>query len=143
MKTEMPILVKTSSTGLDHILGSAVILNWEAVACQSQPATIRIEYHIGTDGSVDYLKLWACGREYWSLICDYSPHGGWADGPRFSNGYHSRPLGRLLQSIIMNQKMFRHECGPNSNATLEITIPTAEDTDCATQRVNEAFQRSA
>lgn len=143
MKTEMPIPTKGPSTALDHILGSAVILNWEAVACQSQPAKIRIEYHIGTDGSVDYLKLWACGREYWSLICDYSPHAGWSDGPRFSNGYHSRPLGRLLQSIIMNQKMFWHECGPNSSATLEIGIPTAADTDCATQRVNEAFQRSA
>src|ERR1700742_1267799 len=113
MKTELP--TKTTSTALGHILGSAVVLNWDALACQSKPATVRIEYHIGIDGSVDYLKLWACGREYWSLICDYSPHLGWSDGPRFSNGYHSRSLGRLLQSIMMNQNLFRHDGGPNTN----------------------------
>ncbi|HEY1732026.1 MAG TPA: hypothetical protein VGG15_09760 [Terriglobales bacterium] len=141
MKTEL--VAKTSNTALEHILGSAVILNWQALACQYNSATVKVEYHIGVDGSVDYLKLWACGREYWSLICDYSPHAGWSDGPRFSNGFHSRPLGRLLQSIIMNQNMFRHNCSPNSSATLEVGTPTPEDTDCATQRVNEAFQRSA
>ena len=140
MKTELP---SNTNTALDHILTSAVVLNWAAVACQYQPATVRIEYHVGADGAVDYLKLWACGREYWSLICDYAPHAGWSDGPRFSNGYHSRPLGRLLQSIIMNQNLFDHGHRPNTSATFEVGIPTPEDTDSATQRVNEAFQRTA
>src|SRR5271154_4065901 len=108
MKTELPVK-PTGTMALNHILGSAVVLNWDAVACHSTSATVRIEYHIGMDGSVDYLKLWAGGREYWSLICDYSPHGGWSDGPRFSNGYHSRTLGRLLQAIILNQNLFRHD----------------------------------
>jgi len=138
MKTELPS--QASVTTLDHILGSAVVLNWDALACQSSAATVRIEYHIGMDGSVEYLKLWARGREYWSLICDCSPHSGWSDGPRFSNGYHSRSLGRLLQSIMLNQSLFRHDCSPNTNATLEIGTPTAEDTSHATQRVNEVFQ---
>lgn len=140
MKTELA--ARTSSTALEHILGSAVILNWQALACQYNSATVRVDYHIGVDGSVDYLKLWARGREYWSLICDYSPNTGWSDGPRFSNGFHSRPLGRLLQSIIMNQDLFCHDRSPNSSNTIEIATPTAEDTDCATQRVNEAFPRS-
>ncbi len=140
MKSELPL--KTSGTALDQILGSAVVLHWDAVACQSKPAMVRIEYHIGADGAVDCLKLWACGREYWSLICDYSPHVGWSDGPRFSNGYHSRALGRLLQSIMLNQNLFRHDCSPNSKATLEIGTPTAEDTSCAMLRVDEAFQRA-
>jgi hypothetical protein len=139
MKTELA--PKASSTALDHILGSAVVLNWDAVACQSKAATVRIEYHIGMDGSVEYLKLWARGHEYWSLVCDYSPHLAWSDGPRFSNGYHSRSLGRLLQSIMMNQNLFRNDCTPNTNAILEIGTPTAEETSYATQRVNEAFQR--
>jgi hypothetical protein len=67
----------------------------------------------------------------------------WSDGPCFSNGYHSRPLARLLQSIMMNQPLFRHDCGPNTNATLDIGTPTSEDTSCAMQRVNEAFPRPA
>jgi hypothetical protein len=141
MKPEL--VAKTPGTALEHILASAVILNWQAVACQYNSAAVRVEYHIGVDGTVDCLKLWACGREYWSLICDYSPHAGWSDGPRFSNGFHSRPLGRLLQSIIMNQNLFRHDCSPNSSVTLEVGIPTPEDTDRATQRVNDAFPRPA
>ena len=93
MKTELPL--KAPVAALNHILSSAVVLNWDAVASQSVPATVRLEYHIGTDGSVEYLKLWSLGREYWSLICDYTPNTGWSDGPRFTNGYHSRSLGRL------------------------------------------------
>ena len=122
-------------------MSSAVVLNWDAVACQVAPATVRLEYHIGSDGLVEYLKLWVRGREYWSLICDYTPNAGWSDGPRFANGYHSRSLGRLVQSILMNQGLFRHDCGPNTNATLEIHSPTAEDISLATERVNEAFPR--
>jgi len=141
MTNEVP--VKPSTTALENILSSAVVLNWDAVTCQSQAAMIRIEYHIGIDGAVESLTMWARTREYWSLVCDYSPHMAWSDGPRFSNGYHSRPLGRLLQSIFMNQNMFQHGCRPNSSATLEIVAPSSQDTDCATQRINEAFQRAS
>ena len=141
MKPELP--PKTSDTALEHILSSAVVLNWAAVACQYQGASVRIDYHIGTDGAVDYLKLWACGREYWSLICDYAPLAGWSDGPRFANGYHSRSLGRLLQTIMMNQNLFRHDHRPNTSATVEIGIPTPEETECAAQRVSQAFERPA
>lgn len=134
-------LVKVSGIALEDILGSAVVAHWDALACQFTPSRVRIEYHIGPDGAMESLKLWVRAREYWSLACDYSPHMAWADGPRFTNGYHSQPLGRLLQSIMMNQSLFRHDRGPNSNATLEISTPTPEDTDSATQRVTEAFQR--
>ncbi len=138
MKPELP--PKPSGTvALDHILRSAVVLNWDALAAGSPSGTVRVEYHIGTDGLVDHLKLWARAHEYWSLICDYSPDVGWSDGPRFQNGYHSRPLGRLLQSVMMNQNLFRHDCNPNSNATLEIRTPTVEEIEYATQRVKEAF----
>lgn len=128
---------------LDHILTSVVVINWDALTASSATARIRVEYHIATDGSVEYLKLWMSAREYWSLICDYSVHAGWSDGPRFSNGYHSRSLGRLLQSIMLNQKLFCHSCEPNSNGLLEIATPTLEDTAAAQLRVSETFQRSA
>lgn len=143
MKLVPPAKTLTPSTALEEILGSAVILNWDALACQYKAAMVRIEYHIGMDRTLESLKLWSRAPEYWSLVCDYSPHTAWADGPRFTNGYHSRPLGRLLQSIMMNQNLFRHDCSPNTNATLEISTPTTEETSCAMQRVNEAFQRPA
>jgi hypothetical protein len=138
MTNEAPI---TATTGLEDILGSAVVLHWAAVACQSTKPIVRVEYYVDAEGVVQSLKLWCRAREYWSLVCDYSPQMTWSDGPHFSNGYHSRPLGRLLQSILLNQAMFRHDCRPNSSATFDVGSPTADDSDCAVQRVNEAFQR--
>jgi len=142
MKTEIPPKA-FGSVALNHILESAVVLNWDALACGSTNCLVKIEYHIGSDGALEYLRLWARAREYWSLICNCSIHRGWSNGPCFSNGYHSHRLGRLLQSIMLNQNQFRHDHGPNSNGTLEIGPPTVEDATCATARVNEAFQRPA
>ena len=126
---------------IDHILTSAVILNWEALAGSSSTRKVRVEYHIGIDGSVEYLTIWGSAREYWSLICNYSVNPGWSDGPSFSNGFHSRTLGRLLQSIMMNQNLFCHGRKPNTNGMLEIGAPSLQDTDNARVRVTETFQR--
>jgi hypothetical protein len=142
MKTELP-LKAPGSVALDHILGSAVILNWDALACDSTNGLVKIEYHIGPDRSLEYLRLWARAHEYWSLICDCSTDRGWTDGPRFSNGYHSRNLGRLLQLIMLNQNRFGHDRRPNTNCTIEVGPPTAVDTTHATARVSEAFHRPA
>ena len=137
MKTQLPL--RPLASPLDHILSSAVVLNWNALACQSEPTMMRLEYHVGRDCAIESLKLWACSRDYWSLICDYTPSVGWSDGPRFTNGYHSRSLARLFQSILMNQNRFQHGHKPNTNATLEIHTPTAEDTLLASDRVSEAL----
>lgn len=127
---------------IDHILTSAVVLNWEALTA-SPTGKVRIEYHVGSDGSVETVTIWGSAREYWSLICNYSVNPAWSDGPSFSNGFHSRTLGRLLQSIMMNQNLFFHDRKPNSNGQLEIGAPTPQDTDNARLQVNETFQRSA
>jgi hypothetical protein len=142
MKTELPPEAP-GRVALDHILGSAVILNWDALACGSTNGLVKIEYHIGSDGCLEYLRLWARAREYWILICDCSTHRRWTDGPRFSNGYHSRNLGRLLQSIMLNQNRFGYDRRPNTYGTVEIGPPTAEETTRATARVSEAFQLPA
>jgi len=131
------------TVALDQILSSAVVVSWDDLACGSTNALVKIEYHIGTDGALEYLRLWARAREYWSLICDCSNHRGWSDGSRFSNGYHSHRLGQLLQLIMLNQNLLQHDCSPNSNGTLEIGPPTAAHTTCATAWVSEAFQRPA
>jgi hypothetical protein len=138
MKLEIG-LKACSAVPLDQILGSSVVLNWRSLGLATTVAEVKIEYHVGSEGSVDCLKLWACTGEYWTLICDYVPNVGWSDGPRFSNGYHSRRLGRLLQSILMNQNLFTHRRNPNTNGTVEISVPTVEQTTSATLQVNEAF----
>ncbi len=138
--SEMPIKA-TQPVQLNHILTSAVVLNWDALT--SSGGRVRLEYHVGADGSLDDLKMWGSAREYWSLICAYSVNPGWSDGPRFSNGFHSRALGRMLQAIMMNQSLFRHDQGPNSNGLLEIGVPSLQDCEAARVLVNDTFQRPA
>jgi hypothetical protein len=140
MKTEISTTPSAPPQPLDELLNSAVVLNWDALTQSSTPGRVRVEYHIGADGAVEYLKLWNSAREYWSLICEYSTHLAWADGPRFCNGYHSRPLARLLQSIFMNQSMCTHDRAPNANGILEVGPPTTDDVEAARVRLSETFQ---
>ena len=137
MKIEAPS--NPGGLALDQVLGSAVIINWNALVAGAPEGLVKVEYHVGADGALEDLRLWALTREYWTLICEYSSRVGWADGPRFLNGFHSRPLSRLLQSIMSNQVLFQHQCTPNTNGTIEVRTPTAEDTMHATLRVNEMF----
>lgn|SRR5208283_114664 len=125
---------------LDRILQSAVILNWKDLVQATAGGLLQIEYHIGASRSVDSLKMWCSNtRGYWSLICDYSIHPGWSNGPRFSNGFHSRDLGRLLESIMMNQDLFRHESEPNRNVVVQVAPPTSEATAIAKLQLTEIF----
>ncbi len=133
--TPSPVLTQP----LDEFLMSAVMLNWDALTQSSTPGRVRVEYHIGADGGLEYLKIWSIARDYWSLICEYSTHLGWSDGPRFCNGYHSRSLARLLQSIFMNQGQCTHGRGPHANGMLEVGPPTAEDLEAARLRVGQGF----
>lgn len=137
MKIELPS--NPGGLALDQVLGSAVVMNWNALVAGAPEGLVKVEYHVGQDGALEDLRLWALTREYWTLVCEYSLRVGWADGPRFLNGFHSRPLSRLLQSIMLNQVLFLNQCTPNTNGTIEVRTPTEEDTTHATLRVNEMF----
>jgi len=138
MKTEL--ILKTANTvSLDQVLSNSVVLSWNSLGLGSAISAVNIEYHVDPEGAVDSLKLWACSGQYSSLICEYSPHVGWSDGPRFTNGFHSRQLGRLLQSILLNGPLFAHGRRPNTNGTIEIGPPTVEQTTDATMQLHEAF----
>jgi len=142
MKSEIPIAPAAPPQPLDELLKSAVVLNWQALTQSSTAGRVTVEYHIGADGTLEYLKLWNSAREYWSLICEYSAHLGWSDGPRFCNGYHSHSLARLLQSIFLNQRLCTHARGPNSNGILEVGPPTTDYVEAARLRVSEIFQQT-
>jgi len=140
MKNQVAITPAAPPLALDALLNSAVVLNWDAITRSSTLGRVRVEYHIGADGALEYLKLWNSAREYWSLICEYSAHLSWSDGPRFCNGYHCRSLARLLQSIMTDQRLCNHSGSPNTNGMLEVGPPTAQDVDAAKLRVDETFQ---
>lgn len=127
---------------LNTILESAVVLNWAAFGQSPDGGMVRVEYHVGADLSVEYLKIWsATSRGYLSLVCDYAvaahrPNGA---GARFTNGFHSRDLGRFLDSILMNQNLFSHHGLANRNVIIQVTPPTEEKTTVAQLQVNEAL----
>ena len=93
------------------VLGSAVMSsNWKcSIRGRIRKAPVKVEYRVGSDSALEDLRLWAQTREYWTLICEYSTRLGWSDGPRFLNGFHSRPLSRLLQSIMVNKVLFQQQ----------------------------------
>ena len=127
---------------LNTILESAVVLNWAAFGQSSDEGMVRIEYHVGADLSVECLKIWsATSGGYLSLVCDYAvaahrPNGA---GARFANGFHSRDLGRFLDSILMNQNLFSHHGLANRNVIIQVKPPTEKETVVAQQRVTGAL----
>ena len=127
---------------LNSILESAVILNWAAFGQPAEGGMVQVEYHVGAELTVEYLKIWSANtRGYLSLACDYvvavhRPNGA---GARFANGFHSRDLGRFLDSIMMNQNLFSHGCRANGNMLIRVKPPTEEQTEQAKQRVREAL----
>ena len=138
--TTTPHSLPTQNIPLSQILESAVLLSWSDLMQGANGGLLQIEYHIGNKGSVDSLKMWCNStRGYWSLICDYSVNPGWANGPRFSNGFHSRNLGRLLESIMMNQGLFPAAAAANSNVVIRVGPPTEEEITAARTQMAEAF----
>jgi hypothetical protein len=125
---------------LSQILESAVILNWSDLVQEASGGLLQIEYHVGGERSVDSLKMWCnTTRGYWSLVCDYSVNPGWSNGPRFSNGFHSRNLGRFLESIMLNQNLFQHASEINSNVVIQVGPPREQEIATAKLQMAEAF----
>jgi hypothetical protein len=140
MMTTTPQSLPAQNIQLSQILQSAVVLNWSDLVQVATGGLLQIEYHSGGERSVDSLKMWCnTARGYWSLICDYSVNPGWSNGPRFSNGFHSRSLGRLLESIMMNQNLFQHVSEVNSNTVIQIGPPTQEEVAAAKLQMDEVF----
>ncbi len=138
--TTTPQSLPTHNIQLGQILESAVVVNWSDLVQIATGGLLQVEYHISAARAVDSLKMWCnTTRGYWSLVCDYSVNPGWSNGPRFSNGFHSRDLGRLLESIMMNQNLFQHTSEINSNVVIQIGPPTPEQIAAAKLQMAEAF----
>jgi hypothetical protein len=142
--TTAPQSLPTPDVSLDHVLESAVVLNWKDLVQGQADGIVQIEYHVAAERSVDCLKMWcSTPRGYSSLICNYSVNPGWSSGPCFSNGFHSRDLGRLLESIMLNQNLFRIGSEPGSNVVIQVGPPTAEQVDSAKLQLSEIFPAPA
>jgi hypothetical protein len=138
--TTTPQSLPAQNVQLIQILESAAILNWSDLVQAATGGLLQIEYHVGGERTVDSLKMWCnTTRGYWSLICDYSVNPGWSNGPRFSNGFHSRNLGRFLESIMLNQNLFQHASEINSNVVIQVGPPTQQEIAAAELQMAGAF----
>ena len=138
--TTAPQSLPAHDVKLKHILESAVVLNWKDLVQGQSAGVVQIEYHVGGERSVDCLKMWcSTPRGYSSLICNYSVNPGWSRGPCFSNGFHSRDLGRLLESIMLNQNLFQLGSEPNSNVVIQVGPPTPGQVESAKLQLADVF----
>jgi hypothetical protein len=138
--TTAPQIPSAELVPLNQILEGAVILNWAAFGHSSDGGMVQLEYHVGAENAIEYLKIWSANsRGYLSLVCDYvvamhRPNGA---GARFSNGFHSRDLVRFLDSIFMNPNLFSHDCRSNGNVLIRVGPPNDEQVAAAKLRVDQ------
>jgi len=63
----------SESVPLDHILESAVVINWSDLVRGAIPGLVHVEYHVGEERLIDNVRIWSSTtRGYWSLVCHCS-----------------------------------------------------------------------
>jgi len=126
---------------LDSVLADAVVLNWSDLMPELTSGLIHIEYHVEPRGAVEFVKVWAAPtRGYWDLVCEHFllPNTASQSGLRFANGYKSKGLERMLDSIMQHQEMFLMSTPPGADRMIQVPPPTVADTLAASGRM-EAF----
>ena len=129
---------------LEQVLQSAIVVSWDDLMHGSQTGLIHIEYGFATGGTLDYLKLWSSvSRGHWLLACEYwmSTSTFHSTGVHFDNGYHSRGLSDILESVMQHQGTFTLPADLGRQGLLQIPTPTAEESDAATAMVSEVLSR--
>ena len=71
---------------LERTLQSTVIAYWSVLMPEGATGLIHIEYQSGTDGALEFLKIWeSTVWGVWNLMCELWTHPRWshATGIRF------------------------------------------------------------
>ena len=112
---------------LDHILESAVVLNWHDLVRGAIPGLIHVEYHIGEQQSIGELRIWSStARGYWSLVCHSSIDSDLSCTLHFKNGYQDGDFGKLLAAIMKGQGEFLHKRAANANYLVQVGLPRVD-----------------
>jgi hypothetical protein len=94
---------------LDRALEYAVIQSWDELMPDRTAGLIHIEYQTGSDGVVEYLKVWSSiARGTWKLVCELWMRPLWSHvtGLRFENNYRSETLSNSLELIMGKKQTF-------------------------------------
>ena len=135
----MATVVATTPT-LQRMLESAVIANWADVLPAIPGGQVDLEYRIAADGSLEFLRLWACSRKgFCSLICQYSMFWKWSSTQEvsFGSGFQSTALANALAYVLQHQGSFDHR-SPSIRGWAQVQQPTKEQTRMAAEYVESA-----
>jgi len=128
------------SVSLNRALEYAVIQSWDELMPDRTAGLIHIEYQSGSDGGIEYLKVWSSiARGTWKLVCELWMRPLWshAIGLRFENNYRSDALGNNLELILGQEKSF-----PRSSeqaGLIQVHPPTPEERREADRWIDLAF----
>jgi hypothetical protein len=131
---------------LERILESAVVNHWADLTRGNAAGLIHIEYGFADGGTLHYLKVWSSlSRGHWLLACEYwmSANTFHTAGVRFSNGYRSEELTRILELVMQSQNSFVLPPNLGRQGLLQISTPTAEESAAAAILISEVFDRLA
>ena len=127
---------------LERTLESAVIVSWADLMKDPTSGLLHVEYTFGPDNSLDYLKVWSSlTRGEWHLACAYwtSSSAFHNAGIHFEDGFRSDGLSRNLEFIMQHQHAFSSTVDRGRTALLQIQVPTAAESEAATELLRQAF----
>ena len=112
---------------LDHILESAVVINWSDLVRGAIPGLVHVEYPIAEERLIDDVRIWSStARGYWSLVCHCSIDPDVSCTLHFRNGYQDGDFGNLLLAIMKRQGEFLHKRNANANYLVQVRPPSVD-----------------
>ena len=131
---------------LDAVLADALVFTWSDLMPEPTSGLIHIEYHVGPQESIEFLKVWAASAHgQWDLVCEYFMYSNASTkrGLRFANSYKSEGLARMLDSIMQRQEILLVRTTPNADHMIQVTPPTEQEILAARRELDAFRGRSA
>jgi hypothetical protein len=144
--TTTQTLPTVGSLQLDAVLANALVLSWSDLMPELTSGLIHVEYHVGAQGAVEYLKVWAAPtRGQWDLVCEdfMRSSASCPGGLRFANGYQSEGLAKMLNQIMQHPEMFVLSTASGADRMIQVPPPTQEDRLAARGMTEDFSERLA
>jgi hypothetical protein len=136
-------LTLNKDQSLEHVLESAIVVSWPDLMHGNLAGLVHVEYGFASAGTLEYLKVWSSlTRGHWLLACEYwmsasTLHGV---GVHFDNGYESKGLAQILESVMQQQAKFSLPPDLGRQGLLQISTPTEPENKAAAALVSQVQQ---
>src|SRR5687767_9237856 len=94
---------------LDLSLEYAVVQSWDDLFPQATPGSVHIEYQTASDGSLDFLKIWASTvRGHWKLVAELWMKHLWSHsiGLTLGDDHNSAAFAHTLRLVMGHENAF-------------------------------------